>query len=255
MTSPAELERLMCRAVEDKTKEAAFLRALLYATVYAHAPLSDDSARLRLMQFTTPEGMLALPFFTTETKAEFATQSVARVVALTGRQLMEITRGATLLLNPNDTPHCALFPEEIDALLATGEVATVEAVKLDERKVCVGKPESSPVWLIEALTALLPRLPFVDSAYLVEFRSPEDMTRATLVIALEVAHINAERAARATITAIQPRCQALKLEIDVTAFDPAIGRPKWLAEAAVEPFYARSWGGRLTDDNASDLLQ
>jgi len=106
------------------------------------------------MQFTTREGLLALPFFTEEAKANFAAQVVARVVRMTGRQLMELTRGATLLLNPNDTPHCALYPEEIEALLDTGAVATVEAVTVDERQVRIGLPEPRPAWLIEALTTL-----------------------------------------------------------------------------------------------------
>lgn len=238
--SSAELERLMRRAVEDKSEEAAFFRALLDATVYAHTPLEDDSPRLRLMQFTTPQGMLALPFFTDEAKAKFAAQAVARVVVLTGRQLMELTRGATLLLNPNDTPHCALYPEEIETLLDTGAVATVEAERIDQRQVWVGPPEPSPAWLSEALTALFPQLPFVESAYLVEFRSPEDVTQATLVIVLEVAAANAERAARATITAIQPQCQDLKLVLDITVFAPITGLPPWLADAGVGPFYARS---------------
>lgn len=239
MVTPKQLERLMQLAIEDKREEPAFFRALLDAIVYAHAPPSDDSRRLRLIQFVRPDGLTVLPFFTDRAKAQFAARSAARIMELTGRQLMAVTRGATLMLNPNDT-NCTLYPEEIEALLATGAVAMVEQVELDESKVWIGSPESSPAWLVETLTELFQRLPSVESAYLVEMRPPGDLTRVTLVIAVGVTPAESERAARAAVTQIQPRCKGLDFAIDLTAFDPVAGLPQWLQDANVVPFYGRA---------------
>lgn len=236
MQIPGQLERLMQRAIEDKQEEPAFFRSLLDATVYAHVPLSDDSRRLRFIQFMRPDGVTVLPFFTDRAKAQVAARSAARIVELTGRQLLTVTRGATLMLNPNDM-HCTLYPEEIDALLTAGIVATVDQVQLKEQEVWVGPPESSPVWLGEALTALFQRLPSVETAYLIEVRSPEDLTRASLVIAIGVAPAGTERVVRAVITQIQSRCEGLDMTIDLTAFDPPAGLPTWLAHDQAEPFY------------------
>src|SRR3546814_4427788 len=75
------------------------------------------------MQFPLPDsGHMVLPFFSEETQARAAAGTTAKVVALTGRDLLELTRGATLMLNPNGT-NCPLYPEEIAALLDRGEVA------------------------------------------------------------------------------------------------------------------------------------
>src|SRR5688572_4963260 len=125
--SAAELTRLMHHALADKTAEPAFFRALLEATVYAHAPRHDRSGRLRFIQFTTPEGLTVLPFFSDPAQANAAAGSAARVVVATGRQLFALTRGATLMLNPNQVS-CVLYPEEIASLLDHGEVAVMDQV-------------------------------------------------------------------------------------------------------------------------------
>lgn len=106
-TSADELARLMLEALADKAAEPAFFRGLLDATVYAHVPRHDRSGRLRLIQFTTPEGLTVLPFFSDEVQAKAAARSAATVVVLMGRQLLELTRGATLMLNPKrSTAYC-----------------------------------------------------------------------------------------------------------------------------------------------------
>lgn len=50
---------------------------------------------------------------------------------MTGRQLFELTHGATLMLNPNGTS-CTLYSEEIAALLDRGDVAIIDQVQLTE---------------------------------------------------------------------------------------------------------------------------
>ena len=70
--STAELERRLERARTHREEELAFFRCLLDAWVYAHVPLSDDHPRLRLIQFQHPDGFYAVPFFTSEAKAQFA---------------------------------------------------------------------------------------------------------------------------------------------------------------------------------------
>lgn len=116
MITPEELALFLQQALADKTAEPAFFRALLDALVYAHTPRNDRHARLRFIQFVTPEGLTVLPFFSDEVQARAAAGTAATVVAMTGRELFGLTRGATLMLNPNET-NCVLYPEEISALL------------------------------------------------------------------------------------------------------------------------------------------
>jgi hypothetical protein len=246
MISQAELDALMQRALNDKDAEPAFFRALLDATVYAHTPRIARSGRLRLIQFPLPEnGQMVLPFFSDERQAR-AAAGTATVVALTGRQLFALTRGATLMLNSNSAS-CTLYPEEIVALLDHGEFAILDHVELAEpRPMEFREPEPAPAWLIDPLIALYARFPSIECAYLVEFRIPEDPDpdHTGLLIGIGVPPADTERAARATVTTIQPLCRARDALVDVTAFAPE-AVPDWVRAADLTPFYVRALGQRL----------
>lgn len=245
MSTNIRLDQLMQRAIEDKREEPAFFRALLDAAVYAHAPLSDGHPRLRLIQFTRPDGLTVVPVFTDREKAETAAGSAVRIVAMSGRQLMAAAPGATLMLNPNDH-HCTLYPEEIRSLLATGTLPVIRREDTTApRDVWIGMPDSVPAWLIDHLTQTLATMPFVERGYLVSMKETDSTERITWVIVLAVAPEYAERAARAVITMLQAPPVDLETAIDLTTFDPATGCPSWIDDPEVQPFYERSWGQRL----------
>lgn len=238
------LDTLMQCALADKTAEPVFFRALLEATVYAHTPRTGHNGHLRLIKFPLPEnGRMVLPFFSDEAQARAAAGSTATIVMLTGRQLFEITRGATLMLNPNSTS-CTLYPEEIAALLDQDEVAIVEQVEVREPKPMeFREPDPLPTWLTDPLIVLYAQLPSVQEAYLVEVRTPDDPDpeRVGLLIVLGVPSVETERAVRATITAIQALCRIRAVAVDLTAFIPG-APPDWIRDAVLAPFYVRSLG-------------
>ena len=151
--STAELERFLERARTRREEEPAFFRCLLDAWVYVHVPLSDDHPRVRLVQFRHPEGFFAVPFFTSDAKAKFAARDGVRTAKLTGRELLAGTPGATFMLNPNDGG-CVLYPEEVDALLRTGTVASVEQIHLDDVSFLVSDKVDPPAWLMPILQGL-----------------------------------------------------------------------------------------------------
>lgn len=241
MISERDLERRLELARQNRELEPAFFRCLLDAVVYAHAPMSDDHPRLRLIQFRHPDGFYALPFFTSQAKALFAAGSTARLIKLTGRELFEGTPGATFMLNPNDGG-CVLYPEEIAALLDSGTVARVEMIDLEaETSFLVMEEVNPPAWLLSTLMALYEGLPFVEATYLLEVAPPEHPAQHTFLIAIGVAPEHAERAARATITALQSIATQAAIPIDLTSFDPARGLPDYLRHPGVE----RLFGPRL----------
>ena len=71
-SAEADLEAALERARESYEEERAFFRRLLDATVYVHAPVSDDSKTPRLVQFRHPDGFDAIPFFLSLAKAQVA---------------------------------------------------------------------------------------------------------------------------------------------------------------------------------------
>lgn len=237
MIDEGSLAELMRRAIEDKRTEPEFFRALLDATVYAHVPRQDRNRKLRLIQFTLSSGQLVLPFFSDRAQAVTATGQTTRIIAMTGRQLFEQTRGATLMLNPNGTS-CTLYPEEIAALLDRDEMAVIDQVEMDDQSMQISVPEQVPGWLLDPLITLYAGLACVEAAYLVETRSSAAVDGGFLIV-LAVRRIDAERVARATTTALQSHSNAHFL--DLTTFEPG-DPPPWLAELDAEPFYSRRVG-------------
>lgn len=250
------LERLMARAIADQREESSFFQTLLNATIYAHIPLTDrvnsHSDRIRFVQFHRPDnGQLTLPFFTDLKKARFAAQSNVRIIALKGRAFLELTRGATLMLDPNDNG-CTLYPEEVEALLLTGQVAVIQPFTVEEESMpLVGPPQDSSSWLIDALIPPLAKLPFVQVAYLGGVFSRTEVPEQTgllIVVGGEQAH--AERAVHAVLTAIQPlAAKHEEMPIDITHFDPTENVPAWITHIALQPFYEREWGARFHLDD------
>ena len=254
------LEQLMARAAADIREEPAFFRALLKATIYAHIPLTDridaKSVKIRFIQFHTPDTRkLVLPFFSSEAKARIAAQSTVQVVAMNGRVLFELTRGATLMLDPNDC-RCTLYPEEITALLTTGRVPQIQHFTIQENaEPSVGAPLDSPAWLIEALSSALSKLPFVNSAYLAGVYSKDAVPQQQgIVVALVGDPSCAERSVHAALAVVQPLCeQHSDYSIDMTHFDATGPLPEWIVMLGLQPFYDRSWGARLHDDNQTTV--
>ncbi|MFQ6310092.1 SseB family protein [Lysobacter capsici] len=237
-----EVEALLEQVLNDKGLEPVLLRALLTTRVYAHVPRDAQGGRLAFIQFPSPgTGSLVLPFFSDERQARAAAGNRARVIAMSGRQLLELTRGATLILNPNRIS-CLLYPEEVASLLDEGEVAIVDKVDAaGEGPLEFREPDPAPAWLIAPLIALYLQLPSVEIAYLVEFRRPNSPTpgRVGLLIAVGVGATETEHMARATITLIQSQCRALDIAVDLTAFVPDAA-PLWIQSSKLTPFYQKS---------------
>lgn len=246
----------MARAIRDSREEAAFFRALLKATVYAHIPLTDridaSAERIRFVQFHRPEdGLLVLPFFTDEKKARFATGTTVRIIAMKGRQLLELTRGATLMLNPNDA-RCVLYPEEVGTLLRTGFIARIEKFTVTERAApLVGPPMNEPPsWLVDALITALAKLSFVQLAYIAGLYSDTEEPQQTgFLIAIGGDRQHAERAIHAATAVLQPLCQEHEgPAVDMTHFDASAGEhPEWVGKFSLKPFYDRAWGAHLLE--------
>lgn len=237
MSSPAEqdLETRLELARLSHDDEVLFFRHLLDARVYAHAPISDDYPRTRLIQFRHPDGFYAVPFFTSRSKALFASGPTIRIVQMTGRDLLQGSPGATFMLNPNDGG-CVLYPEEVLALLKDGSVARVEILDQDDSAPLVSLEEANPpTWLMPTLMAVYMDMPFVRAAYLLELEPLEGASR--FLVAIGVGPEHAERAVRASTTAIQTLCAEAGIYMDMATFNPQKGRPDYLLQRGVERFY------------------
>jgi hypothetical protein len=245
MLTETDLDALMQAAMKDPRKDIDFLRALLEANLHVLVPLSDDHPRLRLIMFQRPDGMHFVPCFTHEWQAEEARGNSTRRVTMSGRLLLEATRGAMLIVNPNHES-CTIFPEEVDQLLATGRVGLVTSERITEdRPMLIGMPRDPPVWLISGLNPHYAKLPFIAAAYLLESARPETPDTRTWLIYLIVEPPYEDCAVHATSAALQESwADRQDWPVDIVTLAP--GRQVEMLEGALQ-FYERDPSLKNTD--------
>lgn len=220
--------RTPAQAGDAARAEKAFFEALMEATVYAHVPLEPSPPDwVRFVQFARPDnGQTVLPFFSDRAQAEEASAGRVAIVAMSGRRLFELTRGATLMLNPN-VDRVALYPPEIDALLEGRPLGsfTRENLKVDEQfGVC---PPSVPTdALVLALRDLFAREPAVRAAYLAEIHRGPDDAEIFLLLTLVVTPAHQERLVQLIALAIRSVMPALTLPLTVTCSAPDAELPE-----------------------------
>lgn len=240
------LDHLMEAAVKDASREPELFRALLDTVLFAHASIDDKTdqtgdgaSRVRLMMFKSPDdGTLVIPVFTDEAKATFASRGVARVIAVTGRELFEATRGATLMLNPNDV-RCTLYPEEISALLTNGTLAPVTKDRFEEDQAHTFRLTKVPAPLVKALRTALAAVPSVELAYIAGVRWRDPGRPDSVLIALGSSPGREDREARATAIVMQSAMDRLNLPLDIVHFDSNQARPSWITSLGLKPVYRR----------------
>jgi hypothetical protein len=231
------LEHLMALAIQGKDPEQAFFSALLEETVYVHRPAKDRSRNLRLVQFPHPAtGALLLPFFSDIHQAREAGNAEVEVVAIQGRQLFQVTLGATLILNPNRR-YCVLYPEEIQQLLdgkRLGPVATTDIQ--DEIPLDLEAMIPPAEWITLPLAETYAGIPGVEAATLAISKSRDENVPGQIVIVVVVADAEVERSVRATTVAIGDSCELHNATLDVLTVRPGETSPA----GHLSPFYSRS---------------
>src|SRR5437879_2012036 len=123
------LEIALARAANEPASRPEFYKILLESEIYVlgHTEVPGDGRRaipagtkLSIVDWKKTDGTPVTPFFTSIEALQRGLKEEARFVAMPARSFFEITRGATLVLDPASSHGKEFFPSEIDALLATG---------------------------------------------------------------------------------------------------------------------------------------
>lgn len=233
-----ELERWFDLSHTSYNNEAQFFALLLASTVYVHLPISDDSRNLRLIQFRHPDGFDAIPLFTSALRSERATFSAVRHLRLPCMELFKSTRGATLMVNPNDGGP-VLYPEEITTLLESGTLKCFEKIEL-ARTSDVRPAENPPACVVAALQTSIASTPFIRHVYLLDRRASADESIGdSLLIYLGVDAPHRERAARHVVSIVQQLEDKPDRIVDIAVYDAAESRPTFLDEIGATPVFSQ----------------
>ena len=233
--SNAELERLFEQGLASPIHEDLFFEQLMNSMVYVHVPVSDDSKHVRLIQFQHPDGYDAIPVFTSARRAEKGRPKFVKTLQVPCVDLFSGTRGATLMLNPNDGGP-VLYPEEIASLLDGRALEVFEKVPPSGESMDVRPAQCPPAALIETLRAGAALASFIKEIYVLEKRSTSGGTEeATLLVYMGVEGKHMDRGARHIVSRIQQMNPRLESIIDVAVFDADLRRPEFLDELRAEP--------------------
>lgn len=225
--APKKLAQLLAAArttqsVNPEHAQQQFFKALLEATVYAHVPVeSPPRGVMRFIQFIRPDnGQTMLPFFSDKGQAEEAASNAALIVAMSGRDLFELTQGASLMLNPN-VDAIALYPPEITAILegrALGSFAMDEIPA--ETEVLIGPPSVSTVALNMILRNLFQQEATVKAAFLTELHRQDESAAVILLLTVVAAKAHQERLLQLVALAFKAGALKLALPIDMRFLEP-----------------------------------
>lgn len=228
MVTRSQLEALLKAArtpadpANAKRAEEAFFEALLDSTVYAHVPVEPAPPdRIRFVQFIRSDnGQTVLPFFSDREQAEMAGVGKVGIMAMTGRRLFELTRGATLMLNPN-LDRVAIYPAEVNALLDGRPLGffTRETLQTEEQ-VGVCLPSVPTTALVLALRDLFAHEPAVRAGYLVEVHRGVDDSDVFLLLTLVVTKGHDERMVQLTTLELSSLSPPLELPLTMACVAP-----------------------------------
>ena len=234
------LDKLIADSIADTSKEAELFALLLEATLYVHAPKKPNSERLSVVQFTTPQGVLAIPVFTDREKAEIAGRGNVRIVAIQGRRLFVATSGANIVINPNDA-WCILYPEEISALLE-GRILgrNPESVEINNEVRLRPAKEPSAAFLDLIANSLASTEPALD-AWLTETDDEERILATKYVVVVAAEALHHERIARSLALALSEVGESLGKVVDITFIEPGAAHDAWLKDSSDCLIYSRSW--------------
>lgn len=237
--SAGGLDGLIDAAANNPSREPELFRALLDATMYAHTPIGDKSKRVRLVMFKSPDdGSYVVPVFTDKAKAEFAARGNVRLVVAKGREMLQATRGATVMINPNDV-RCTLYPEEIEELLASGTIAPIQKDCFEEGQTQCFRLPKVPTALAKAMKKSLPDIHGVEVAYVAGLKWRETDRPDSLLIVLGGRADWEDRDARATATALHRVIQQINQPVDIVHFDSSHDKPDWITSLGLKPVYRR----------------
>jgi len=254
MQQEDELERALRLAAAEPASRPDFFRTLLASNIFVIGRDGDVTGTrtvqagetLSIQNWTTQEGKPIIPFFTSIDALHRAGVTAGMYLSLSARAFFETTRGAQLVLNPRSPYGKEFFPNEIEALLATGTNETpVSHVLRRETQVLLGQPANYPNALVASLKKFFATRDQVKAAYLALMHDASRDAKPTLLIGIEIDGGDFETLSREAGTVVGDYAMKSGEAVDVFRVERGKGGLSAHMVDAVAPFYARGFGASL----------
>jgi hypothetical protein len=249
--SPTPLEEALARAATDAAARPEFYRALMEAQVFVLGSMAgtanqrtvEAGENISIAHWQKQDGTPIIPFFASLPALQRAIRVDETYLQLPAKSLFEITRGATLVLNPSSDHGKEFVPHEIDALLDSGmNQIPQRRVVQKETRVLLGQPSNYPTAMVEALSRFYATRSNVRAAYLCLMHE-EGEEKAHLVIGIDCdeGYEQLVRETGVVASDSKPKDEPFDI-VRVEASDSGISEH---FRTATKPFYTRSWRGKL----------
>jgi hypothetical protein len=247
------LEVALRLAANEPAHRPEFYRLLLESSVYilghsdgpgSGAVSLEAGAKISIQNWARNDGSPVIPFFTSLEALQRAIEHEVTYMALPARSLFEMTKGASLVINPKSSYGKEFFPNEVDALLSQGVNRLPEQrVTQKATKVLLGQPANYPAKMVDSLTAFFSKRSNVKSAYLALMHDPSQDEKPHLVVGIEVDGNIDQVIQEAGVVAgdSAPHGEPVDL-VRIENGDQGLSE-YFLRE--VKPFYERRWGSKL----------
>lgn len=247
------LEAALRLAADDPANRPDFYHLLIESEVFVIGGTAQEPQgtrtlhsgdKITIQNWRRSDGKPVVPFFTSLSALQQAISESGNYLQLPARSLFELTKGATLALNPGLPYGKEFFPNEIEALLTSGVTHLPEQrVTQRETTVLLGQPQEYPSAMVSALTTLFAKRSQVKTAFLLLMHDPSVDEKPHLVVGV-LADGDVERLFRevgSVAADTSPAGEAVDL-YRVERGDTGLSEHFF---NNVKPFYQQSLGARL----------
>ena len=191
-----DLERSLMQAADDPAHRPQFYRDLAGADLFVvqhggSLPEREQPAALQAgstiqLRHLERDGKTYLPVFSSLLRLEAVLPEKAAYLRMNARELLKLTQGATLLLNPGSAYGKEITPAEA-ASIADGTIWQPENSRTvaHDTQVLLGQPARYPTALATALARFFKTKRQVKRAWLAHFHDPAQHEAAHTLIAIE----------------------------------------------------------------------
>jgi hypothetical protein len=249
------LEALLALAADEPAYRPEFYRVLLESEVYVISDMEREGKgqgwltagdALSILTIRVDENNPIIPFFTSIEELTRFVDYQAQWIGINARYLFILTRGATLVLNPQSRFSKPFYPVMIEALLTTGiHHACRQTTSQSHAGVRIHPPDPYPSKMVDSLIIFFATRPEVTTAWVALKQGPGDQ-RPHLLVGIDACK-DVEQIIR----------QAGSVALDTVpdgqpevAFVDMNGIPEEISKAILHngrTFYEKSWGSRLME--------
>jgi hypothetical protein len=246
-----DLERSLVKVANDPAHRPQFYRDLARSDVFIiqHGRTPPDKDGWTTLQERTKiqiqnidfKGKPHIPMFSSLTRLQTALTGEAAYLGVNALELLKMTKGSALLLNPGSDYGKEITVEEAASII-DGSIwqPTERYVAKKDTRVLIGQPKNYPTELVESLSRLFKRRKEVKRAWIAHFFNPERDQRPHTLIAIEVGSSFESIAADAGIVA-----RTIQIPDPPLDFLPITGKAgvEDYFKNSAKPFYERRFLG------------